>query len=153
MANKIPTNELAAITWLRTLPGVPSTKVSTRLPADNSSIAPSGFVTVLTVGGTSSIYLPVRSPVLEVKTWAWRGPGQKEAPWWIANQLAEAIREACLDHHSDNFRGVLTTKSGYDDICVPSAYLVTEPRKLESDDGEFAIYVFEIELHWTRRTP
>ena len=67
---KIPTNELAAITWLRTVPGVPSTKVSTRLPDDNSLIAPSGFVTVLTVGGDSDIYVPRRSPVLVVKSLA-----------------------------------------------------------------------------------
>lgn len=146
---KIPTNELAAITWLRTVPGVPSTKVSTRLPDDNSLIAPSGFVTVLTVGGDSDIYVPRRSPVIEVKTWAYKGPGQKEAPWWLANQIAESIREACLDHKS--FGGILTTRSGYDNVCVPSAYLLNEPRKMESDDGEFAIYVFDLQLHWTWR--
>lgn len=144
-----PTNELAAITWLRTLPGVPSTKVSTRLPEDNSLISASGFVTVMTLGGSSDIYNPHRAPVLEIKTWAHRGPGQKEAPWWQANQIAEAIYEACLDHRS--FGGVLATRSGYDNVCVPSAYLLSEPRKLESDDGEFAVYVFELQLHWTRR--
>jgi hypothetical protein len=146
---KIPTNELAAISWLRTVPGVPETKVSTRLPGDNSLIAPSGFVTVLALTGSSSIYLPVRSPVLEVKTWAFRDEGQKEPPWWMANQLAECIREACLDHNS--FGGVIETRSGYDNVCVPSAYLVSEPRKLESDDGRFAAYVFELQMHWTRR--
>lgn len=146
---KIPTNELAAISWLRTVPGVPSTKVSTRLPGDNSLIAPQGFVTVLTLSGNSSIYLPVRSPVIEVKCWAWAGEGQKEPPWQVANQLAESIREACLDHQS--FRGVIETSSGYDNVSVPSAYLVSEPRKLEADDGRFAAYVLELQMHWTRR--
>lgn len=146
---KIPTNELAAISWLRTLPGIPSTKVSTRLPGDNSVIAASGFVTVLTIGGSSDIYVPRRSPVLEVKTWAGPAAGEKEPPWWQANQLAESIREACLDH--DAFGGVITTRSGYDNVCVPSAFLISEPRKLEHDDGRFAIYTMDLQLHWTRR--
>lgn len=146
---KIPTNELAAISWLRTVPGVPETKVSTRLPGDNSLIAPSGFVTVITIAGNSNIYLPVRSPVIEVTCWAMRGEGQKEPPWWLANQLAECIREACLDHLS--FGGVIETRSGYDNVCVPSAFLVSEPRKGDPDDGRFAKYVFELQMHWTRR--
>lgn len=146
---RVPTNELAAISWIKTIPGVPPTKVSTRLPGDNSLIAGSGFVTVMTIGGSSDTYIPRRSPVIEVKTWACNATeGSKEPPWWMANHLAETIREACWDHN--RFGGVITTRSGYDNVCVPSAYLLSEPRKLESDDGRFAIYVFEIQLHWTR---
>lgn len=146
---KIPTNELAAISWLRTVPGVPENKVSSRLPGNYDDIGNEGFVTVLTLTGSSDMYVPRRSPVIEVKTWAYTQPGQKEPQWWIANQLAESIRERCLDHNS--FGGVIETRSGYDNICVPSAYMVSEPRKMESDDGRFAAYVFELQLYWTRR--
>lgn len=145
----IPTNDLVAISWLRTVPGVPETKVSTRLPAKESLILPEGFVTVSVLTGSSNIYLPVRSPVIEIRTWAGPGEGGKEPQWWRANQLAECIREACLDHLS--FGGVIETRSGYDDVCVPSAYLMSEPRKVISDDGRFAAFVFEVQMHWTRR--
>lgn len=148
---RVPTNELAAISWLKTIPGIPPTKVSTRLPSDNSLIAASGFVTVLTVGGNSDIYVPVRSPVIEVKLWACHETeGSKEPPWWKANQLAEIIREHCLDHTA--FGGVITTRTGYYDVCVPSAYLLSEPRKLEDDEARFAVYTMDLQLHWTRRT-
>lgn len=145
----IPTNELAAISWLKTVPGIPANKVSSRLPGNFDDIGPDGFVTVLTLTGSSDIYVPRRSPVIEVKTWAYTQSGKKEPQWWIANQLAECVREACLDHLS--FGGEIVTRSGYDNICVPSAYFVSEPRKLESDDGRFAAYVFELQMHWTRR--
>lgn len=147
---KIPTNELAAMAWLRTIPGIPSDKVSTKIPGDNSLIAPSGFVTVLTVGGSSDIYVPRRSPVIEIKTWACHADGDRQDPPWAkANQLAEIIRERCLDHQS--FGGVLTTKNGYDNVCVPSAYVISEPMKVPDDMGRFAVYTMDVEIHWTRR--
>jgi hypothetical protein len=145
---KCPTNELAAMTWLRTIPSLPTGKVSTRLPGNEAEIGNEGFITVLTVGGNSDIYVPRRSPVIEVKCWAGPVDGDKEPPWDIANGLAEEIREACLTHHE--FGGILTTNSRYDNVCVPSAYFLSEPRKMEADSGRFGIYVFELQLHWTR---
>lgn len=145
----LPTNDLAAISWLKTVPGVPTNKVATRLPGNLNDIGPDGFVTVTTFSGNSDIYVPRRSPVIEIKTWARTQSGQKEPQWWVANQIAESIRERCWDHNS--FGGVIETRSGYDNVCVPSAYLISEPRKTESDDGRFAIYVFEMQFHWTRR--
>lgn len=145
----IPTNDLAAISWIKSVPGIPANKVSSRLPGNIDDIGPDGFVTIRTLSGSSNIYLPVRSPSIEVRTWAVTQPGQKEPKWWLANQLAECIREACLDHNA--FGGEITTRNGYDNICVPSAYLISEPRKVESDDARFAIFVFDLQMHWTRR--
>lgn len=150
MPKKLPTNELAALSWIRSIPGVPSERVSTKLPGDNSLIAPSGFVTVLTVGGSSNVYVPRRSPVIQVQTWACHLNGdRRDPPWAKANQLAEVIREQCWDHTS--FGGTIPTKNGYFDICVPSAYVVSEPMKLEDDEGRFACYTMDVQMHWTRR--
>lgn len=147
----LPTNELAAISWLRSLDGIPMDRVSTQLPGDTSKIADSGFVTVRTVGGSSDIYVPRRSPVIEVQTWACHEDGdRRNPPWWKANQLAEVIREHCLDHNA--FGGVVHTRNGYDNVCVQSAYLLTEPMKVpEGEDGRFACYTMDLQLHWTRR--
>lgn len=148
---KLPTNELAAISWIRTIPGVPEQRVSTKLPGDNELIAASGFVTVpMVVGGSSDIYVPRRSPIVEVRTWACHLNGDRQdPPWWKANVLMETIREHCWDHQA--FGGVISTRSGYYDVCVQSAYFITEPRKLESDDARFACYTADVQLHWTRR--
>lgn len=146
---KRPTNELAAMAWIRSIPGIDPQKVSTKLPGNNSLIVP-GFVTVMTIGGSPDIYVPRREPIIEVKTWACHPDGDRQDPPWArANDLAEIIWERCLDHRS--FGGVLFTKNGYDNVCVPSAYPLTEPMKVPDDAPRFACYTMDLQLHWTRR--
>lgn len=147
----MPTSELVAITWLRQLPGVPSTKVSTKLPGDNSLIAASGFVTVQTIGGAPHVHLPRRDPIVQVTCWACSPDGDRQDPPWAkANQLAEAIVAAVYDPKS--FLGRVTTRTGYDNASVLSAYLLTEPRKADpfgtGDDARMAKYVFDLQMHW-----
>lgn len=147
---KIPTNTLATMAWLRTFPEFGYDMISDTLTGDNELIAASGFLTVRVAGGSSDIYVPRRSPVMEIKSWACHANGDRQyPPWDEANELMEIIRERCLDHRS--FRGVIDTEPGYDKVCVPSAYLLTEPMEQDSDDGRFACYSVDLQIHWTRR--
>jgi hypothetical protein len=149
---KLPTNDLAAMAWLRTIPGLPSQKISTKLPGKISVIAEEGFITVRTVGGSSDVHLPRRSPVIEVQAWACHPESDdREPPWAKANNLVEIIREFCEDVGFTNFGGVIPTKSGYYDICVPSAITQGEPTKIEDDEARFACYRQDILINWTRR--
>lgn len=149
---KPPTNELVTLVWLRTVPGLPSQKVSTKLPPSINTISEEGFVTVRTVGGSSNIDVPLRQPVMEVKFWACHPEGDdREPPWAKANDLAEALKDFCEDVGFTNFGGVLTTKSGYDNACVPSAYTLSEPLKILDDDARFACYSMDVQVNWTRR--
>lgn len=145
----LPTNELVAITWLRTLDGIPSDKVSTKLPETNEVEKISGgFVTVRTVGGEVHTHLPRRAPVLEVSCWATEPDGRRKPPVARANQLAEIIYEACYDE--SNF-GLLVTKPGYDNAGVQSAYPLTVPRKMNPPDpARYALFTFDLQMHWVR---
>lgn len=146
----LPTNELVAISWLRTIPGIPSDKVSTNLPSgDNeTALVSGGFVTVLTIGGSVDPHLPRRDPVLQVDCWALEPDARRKPPFRRANQLAEIIQEACYE--PSNF-GFVETKTGYDNVGVQSAYLITVPRKVDPvDPARYARYTFDIQLHWVR---
>lgn len=148
---RIPTSELAAMAWIRTIDGFNYDMVSDKLTGDNALIAASGFVTVLVIGGSSDIYVPRRSPVIEVRTWACNLDGDRQDPPFAeAGSLIETIRERCLNH--GKFRNsAIETEPGYEQVCVPSVYFLTDPTKHEDDDARFASWSAEVQFHWTRR--
>lgn len=145
----LPTNELVAISWLRTLTGVPSDKVSTNLPMKNETeLVSGGFVTVLTIGGEVNPHLPRRGPILQVDCWALEPDARRKPPFRRANQLAEVIYEACFE---PSHFGFVETTAGYDNVGVQSAYPVTVPRKMDPvDPARYARYTFDLQIHWVR---
>lgn len=144
----LTTSELAAIAWIGSIQGFSTQMVATQLPADNTTWAATGFVTVAVVGGSPDIYLPVKKPVLQVDCYAVK-PGSNKPPWWKANVLAERIRYATLAR--TGFNRLLTPSANgvaYPSANVRAAYLVTEPRRVFGDLSDYAIYSMDLLLEW-----
>lgn len=140
----LPTSDLVALAWLKGIDGLSPDSISTTLPSDNSKLV-DGFVVVSTVGGSPDIYVPMRNPVVAVDCYAAPVSGNK-APWARANALAEAIRMACYDRVD---REVQITPGDYLPARVVSAYMVTEPRRINGDPAGFARYSADLQLHYT----
>lgn len=141
----LPANtELVAIAWLGGVTGLTPAMVAAQLPKDNTTWAASGFVTVRTVGGSPRRYTTLREPVVTVDTWAVK-PGSAKPPWYQANYLAELINLGC---RVSNVQRTLTLPTNYPPARVLSAYLVTEPRRSYTDEGDYARYVLDLALHW-----
>lgn len=143
------TTDLVSVAWLRTLPGLTADGVATQLPADEKSWAANGFVVVpVQVGGTPHSTMPLRRPVVQVETWA-TSPGSDKLPWGVANQLAEQIRFGTYDRNT--FGRPLTLAAGglmYPMARVLSAKMLTEPRRVWHDQGDYAGYLFNLALQW-----
>lgn len=139
-----PTSELVAVAWLKGITAL-GNAVATDLPADNASWAASGFTQVMSVGGSPDIYLPVSNPVVTVDTWA-VSPQSSKPPWNKANQLAEIIKRACLDHAT--VPRALVLPAAYANARCLTVYPLTEPRKIRSDSADYAHYSMDVLFSW-----
>ncbi len=139
-----PTNELVAVTWLKGVSGL-NNLVATDLPQDNSTWSASGFTQVMALGGNPGIYVPVSWPVISVDTWA-VSPQSSQPPWGKANQLAEVIKAACLDHGSVG--RLLTTPAAYNNARCLTVYPLTEPRRIRGDLAGYAHYSMDMLFMW-----
>jgi hypothetical protein len=141
--------DLVAVAWLRTLPGLVADGVANQLPADEKSWAANGFVVVpMAVGGTPHSTMPLRRPVLQVETWG-TVPGSDKLPWGIPSQLCEQIRIGCLDR--DSFSRLLQISANgvtYPNARVLSAKMLTEPKRIYHDVGDYAGNTFNLALQW-----
>lgn len=138
--------ELAAVYWIKSLPEIASLPVAVVLADAESEFedAAQGFVTVHAIGGSPHMYLPQREPVVEINTWV-ALPNNQKSPWPASSYIADTIIAATYD--PANFGHVLTHPD-YENIRMMSAYPLTEPTRFEDDDGRYARYVFEMQLHW-----
>lgn len=138
------TPELVAEAWLKTVVG---DRVATTLPKDNTSWSASGFVTLVSAGGTPNLYVPLREPAMGVDCWA-NNPGSQKPPWNKAAALAEAIQAACYDHPI--VPQTLTLPSGYPQAQVLSAYTTGEHRRIHDDASSYARYSIPgLVIAWT----
>lgn len=138
------TPELVAAAWLKTVVG---DRVATTLPKDNASWAASGFCTLVTVGGSPNLYVPLRDPAIGVDCWA-NNPDSQKPPWNTAATLAEAIQAACYDHPAIPQR--LTLPTGYPQAQVLSAYTTGEHRRIHDDASSYARYSIPgLVIAWT----
>jgi hypothetical protein len=141
--------DLVAVAWIRSIPGLVADGVSTQLPADETSWSQNGFVVVpTTVGGSPHSTIPVHRPVVGVECWG-TVPGSDRLPWGIPNQLALQIMAGCWDRTT--FGRPLSITAGtvtYPQAHVLGAQVLTEPRRVWSDAGDFAGYIFDLQLHY-----
>jgi hypothetical protein len=137
------------VAWLRTLPGLVADGVSNQLPADETSWAANGFVVVpMTVGGTPHSTMPLRRPVVQVETWG-TVPGSDKLPWGIPSQLCEQIRMGCLDRNAfGRLLSIAANGVTYPSARVLSAKMLTEPKRLYHDAGDYAGNLFNLALQW-----
>lgn len=143
--------DLVVTTWIRTIPGLVADGVATQLPVkDEASWAEHGFVVVPTsVGGSPHSTTPLRKPVCQVECWA-TVVGSDKLPWGIANQLAEQVVAGAYDRR--HFGRALTISAGgvtYPTATVKSATVLTEPRRIWHDEGDFAGFAFDLRLIWS----
>jgi hypothetical protein len=141
--------DLVAVAWIASIPGLVADGVATQLPADETKWAANGFVVVPTqVGGTPHSSIPVRRPVCQVETWG-TVPGSDRLPWGIPSQLAEQIRMGTYDRTT--FGRALDIHAGsvaYPAAHVLAAQMMTEPRRIWSDIGDYCGFTFDILLHY-----
>lgn len=142
----VPTNELVAIHWAKTLPGLPSDQIGTTLPSDNTTWAASGFVQVQTAAGQPGVYLPYNAPVMQWTCWA-HNPASGKPPWGKANALAEALKAAT---YGPAHYGGVATPAAFEDARVMEAHPLTEPRRVRGDDARYAAFTLDMQIFWTR---
>lgn len=141
-----PTAEQVAIAWLMTVPGVTPEKVATRLPADDTTWALTGFVTATTVGGSpASRYVPMREPILQIGCWA-VNPGSAKPPWGKAGELAGRIVERT---YTDLAPGEFTVRNGFLPVLLRSVWPLSEPRRITEDEAGYARYQFDLAFAYT----
>jgi hypothetical protein len=139
-----PNSELVAVAWLKGISYL-GTRVATELPRSLSGWSASGFVVVSAAGGTGAQYTPMRQPVLDVQTVA-VAPESGRPPWSQSSQMAEQITAATLDHPTVPRRVSLPT--GYRSAFVRSVWVVTEPRRVPADAGDFARFSMDLAFDW-----
>lgn len=153
-----PNNDLVGEKWLGGVPGLNPDMVATTLPRDPATwtkIATAQvFVVVTVIGGDKDLYLPIRRPVFQVDCWATR-IGSTIPPWAAANLAAEMIRSNIEAGPAAYKRGLtFTDKGDYRPAMVLDAIMRTEPRRgvtpgtATGDEGGYARYMFDLELHW-----
>lgn len=141
--------DLVAVFWIRSIPGLAADVVATQLPSDETKWAANGAVVVPTnVGGTPHSSMALRRPVVQVECWG-TVPGSDKLPWGIPSQLCEQIRAGCYDRTT--FGRLLHVSAGsvtYPLARVKSARMLTEPRRIWSDQGDYAGKQFDLALQW-----
>lgn len=138
-----PSDELVLVSWLRTLPDLPS-GVATALPADSTTWPASGFITVTGAGGGMGVHVPMAAPVLSVDTWAAPLHGDRP-PWPVASKLIELIVWQTYTHPAP---GLVTMPSGYSNAYLHSVYPLGRPRRVLGDPGGYAHMSCDIALSW-----
>lgn len=141
-----PSNEAIGIAFLKAIPGLPTNKISTNLPADPKSWKDTGFVQVRSVGGSPNRDLPQAEPVLTLDCWAVH-PDSDKPNWGLANDLAERVRRFLQDtnvYHGQQIDAGPNYLMGR----LIAAWPITEPRRVDGDINNYARYTFDVQLVW-----
>jgi hypothetical protein len=145
---QLATTAKVAVAWLATVANLDASMAGHTLPEDPSTW-PNGFITPYGTGGSSVPDIPLISPVLTLKCWA-ATPGSQDAPWNAAFNLAELVRAGCFAVAT--LGRLLTMPSCDQSARVHSAYFVAEPRESYADEGDYAVVIVDMRLHWTAVT-
>lgn len=137
-----PSTELVATAWLQQTSDTQA-DVGTELPKDASTWL-DGFLQVTVVGGTPDMELLVRRPVVQVDCWATTA-GSSEPPWGLAAHLSSVVLAAA---YSAGPR-LTVLPDPFGTVRVQSAYVVSEPRRIPSDEARYARVQFDLQLHWS----
>jgi len=139
-------SELVSVAWLQSCPGIPANSVATQLPADNTTWAASGFVKAgPVVGGGAGMYVGFNNPVIQIEAYA-MNLNSKNPAWDKAADLMEYIRAGTLNYALLGF--ALTLRSGYRQAIVKTAYLTSEPRRIEGNTAGYAVMEADLALGW-----
>lgn len=148
-----PNDEIVAVAWIASVPGLSDAMVGTTLPPDVNQYgrptwASTGYVTVAVAGGNPDALLPVNRPVIQVDCWA-SVPGSGKPPWLQAAAIAQAIQHATWERH--NISRPLSVSAGgvaYPRAIVQGASMATSFRRIYDDAGDYARYQGDLWLSW-----
>lgn len=140
-----PNAEMAAVAWIKSIPGVDATKVATTLPADPDKWATTGFITVQVVGGSPAVGVPMRNPVLAISAWKTVINSDK-TPWGETQMLAETVFNAFFDPALFPLR---VENPQFLPISIRTAWPLTEPRKVPGNAAGYAHVQFDAQFSWT----
>lgn len=145
-------NDLVAQAWVRSIPRVAAlatpAPVGMTVPADATSWASTGFLQVMTTGGSPHPDFPYRQPVVTVFGWG-VSLGGKKPPWDVAGRLVEYVLTACYDEHA--VKRVLAVTAGgqtYPDAQIIEVNARSEPRPVPGDPAGYARYMLDVEIGW-----
>lgn len=140
-----PNAELVSIYWLKSVSGLPSDKIATTLPSDNSAIAGSGFITVQAVGGVPDPDTYMQSSLIQVDCWGYNENSEK-VPWGKTYNLAMVIKEGIKSAPR-----TVTTPSAFDNAYVHEVIVERDPMRI-LDDPAFARYQMDLTIFWRQAT-
>lgn len=147
----VPNAELVAQAWLHAYAGLPAEQVAGSLPKPDTW-TDGGFVQVRAlVAGPVEPTLPERrTSVLQVDTWGTRVTHDTARPLWgVAQGLAEAIRAATFRGVQAYGKPLVMPVADYLPARALSAYLTTEPVRVEDDPSGYARMTTNLSLTWT----
>lgn len=150
-------SELAAMAWLKQVPGLPANRIGTTLPQDESAWADDGYVQVIVTGmGRSSKYYGYRAPVITAHCWA-VNVGKQTPPWGKACDLAEDIYAQLLVE-GNGIENLTLPVTSAPPIRVLQAWAIEEPKRIPwgfpSGQGSFidpantAHYTVSFQIAW-----
>jgi hypothetical protein len=146
-AYPLASTDLVCQAWIAGIPGFTASGVGAQLPAAEAEWAAGGYVVVpFTVGGTPMDTAPVQRPVVQVECWA-TVPNSDKLPWRKAQNLADQIRMASYDRGYASPRP-LQLPAPYPVAWVRSVKVLTHPKRIWSDAGDYAGVVFDLWLMW-----
>jgi hypothetical protein len=94
--------------------------------------------------------MALRRPVVQVECWA-TVPGSDKLPWRMAGNLADQVRLACYDRGYTSPRP-LVLPDGYPVAWVRSVKPLTHPRRIWSDQGDYAGFALDLYFTWISQT-
>lgn len=149
-----PTSELVAVAWLSAYVldeqgDTIESQIGTTLPKDNTAWADKGFLQASSIPGGRSpdLDVPLRLPVVQLDGWACT-PGSNKPPWHLANRLLELVRLTTEAAQTGNYGKPLVVKTGYLNVRVQAAYLISEPGRVTDDPSGFARYTADLAIDW-----
>lgn len=145
-------NELVTLAWIRDVVTAYAVAAGTTLQGPDPdtqalSWGDSGFVTALTVGGSISTYTPMREPVMAIECVA-TNVGKSRPPWGRAAGIAELIIRATEWTNVGDTARPVTLPTGYPLARVWDGSALTEPKRIPSDQANYARYSFEMSVSW-----
>jgi hypothetical protein len=147
MTTESPNAEMAAVAWVKQVPGVDPTKVATTLPRDVDAWAATGFVTVSGVGGSPNVHVAMRRPVVSISAWAVT-PNSEKAPWGRAQALAERVFAAFYDPEMFPHRVTFPESVDFYPASIRTGHPLAEPRKVPGSEAGYAQVQFDATFAW-----
>lgn len=153
VGTELPNGELVAQAWLAANAGIDPGQIAGSLPDPTKSAWPGGgFVQVRALpGGSVDVDVPQRRlSALQVDLWGTRVVRDTLRPLWgVAMALAERVRVATFPDTQVYGKPLVMPVAGYQRARALSAYLLSDPVRVEDDPSGYARMMLNLSVTWT----